>query len=452
MASKVIKYTNHEIFAIPVGNSLGLLDDEAVKVLYAPLSEEYTLMGKDEEREIREHIERGADISDSLKEIADDMVSVPDNYAEILSSIPDISKTTKMSLLPNLICNFSCSYCYSAKGRRGTTISWDRAKQALDFFINSDRIPPQHLSLFISGGGEPLVSWNVISRCIEYSKKRCQEQGFTIYISIVTNGSLLTPEIADFLLEHNCSVCVSFEVLKSLQDSQRGSYEKVHNTIIMLSKKGVRVMLNSTITPSSVGLMQEMVKTVGENYPFVAQYTMEPVTSVDLFDSAEKLEIFYDTFYNEYLKSKEIADKNGVPLRFTFDDDFRDVTVRHCPGKFCITPQGEISVCHLVSSPKETRYNDCVYGVVEDSGVKIDKEHFNRLYSVNLFSYERCNDCFAKYCCGGECMTRNAIYPADYMEKVCDFNRRFVRYRLLAKIEEVVKESSGLSLKEYVRE
>ena len=155
MASKVIKYTNHEIFAIPVGNSLGLLDDEAVKVLYAPLSEEYTLMGKDEEREIREHIERGADISVSLKEIADDMVSVPDNYAEILSSIPDISKTTKMSLLPNLICNFSCSYCYSAKGRSGTTISWDRAKQALDFFINSDRIPPQHLSLFISGGGEP---------------------------------------------------------------------------------------------------------------------------------------------------------------------------------------------------------------------------------------------------------------------------------------------------------
>ena len=152
------------------------------------------------------------------------------------------------------------------------------------------------------------------------------------------------------------------------------------------------------------------------------------------------------------MKSKEIADKNGVPLRFTFDDDFRDVTVRHCPGKFCITPQGEISVCHLVSSPKETRYKDCVYGVVEESGVKIDKEHFNRLYSVNLFSYERCNDCFAKYCCGGECMTRNAIYPADYMEKVCDFNRRFVRYRLLAKIEEVVKESSGLSLKEYVRE
>ena len=70
---------------------------------------------------------------------------------------------------------------------------------------------------------------------------------------------------------------------------------------------------------------------------------------------------------------------------------------------------------------------------------------------MNLFSYERCQDCFAKFSCGGECMTRNTIYPASYMEQVCKFNRRFILHQLLERLEENVKQEYGLTLAEYVR-
>lgn len=443
-----MRYQNKEIFAIPIGDKLNLIDNLAVSILYAPLCDQIVLISKEDEDEIRRYVETGVAINGDLKELADEMLA----STAYTMQIPDISKTTKMSLLPNSACNFACSYCYSAKGRSSTVLPWEKAKTALDYFINPKRVTERNLSLFISGGGEPLISWDITKRCIEYATSRCKELGFTIRISVITNGSLITKEMADFLLEHDCSVCISFEVLRELQDKQRKNFEVVHKNILQLGELGLQVMLNSTITPTSVAHMQEMVATVAEIYPFVVQYTMEPVTSIELFQTAQELECFYDNFYNNYIEAKQIARDKHVPLRFTFDDALRDVTIRHCPGKFCITPQGTISVCHLVSSPKEERYKECIYGKIEGETLEIDKSHFNQLYSINLFSYDRCRDCFAKFSCGGECLTRNTIYPADYMQKVCNFNRKFVLHQLLEKIEENIYEESGLTLEEYVKE
>lgn len=443
-----MKYTDYEIFSIPVGEELGLPHSDDVSILYAPLCDQIALVDRKDEYSIRQYLENKGPIPAELKDWADDLKA---SVTPQIMDTPDISKTTKMSLLPNLTCNFACSYCYSAQGRNSTVISWEKAKVVLDYFINPDRIRPQHLSLFISGGGEPLISWDVTRECIQYAVTRCREFGFTIHISVVTNGSLLNKQIAGFLHEYNCSACISFEVLPHLQELQRRNYDLVDRNILLLRKSGVRIMLNSTITPASVAYMQEMVRAVIERYPFVTQYTMEPVTSVELFETAGALAAFYDTFYNEYLKAKQIAKTYSLPLRFTFDDSLRETTIRHCPGKFCITPQGTISICHLVSSPKESRYDHCIYGKIDETGVKIDYKRFKELYSENLFSYERCKDCFAKFSCGGECMTRNAIYPASYMEQVCIFNRRFVLHQLLERLEENVKQEYGLTLAEYVR-
>lgn len=443
-----MKYQDKEIFAIPIGNKLNLTDNSAVSILYAPLCNQIVLIAREDEEEIRRYIKTGKAIDDDLQKLADEMLTTP----ACTMQIPDIAKTTKMSLLPNSACNFACSYCYSAKGRSSTVLPWEKAKTALDYFINPDRITQRHLSLFISGGGEPLISWDITKRCIEYATKRCEESGFTIRISVVTNGSLITREMANFLFQYNCSVCISFEVLKDLQNRQRKNFEVVDKNISLLGESGLRVMLNSTITPTSVAHMKEMIGTVADRYPFVAQYTMEPVTSVELFRTAQELGCFYNNFYHNYLEAKQTARDKHIPLRFTFDDALRDVVIRHCPGKFCITPQGTISVCHLVSSPKEERYKECIYGKIEDGVLEIDKNRFDQLYSMNLFSYDRCRDCFAKFSCGGECLTRNTTYPADYMQEVCDFNRRFVLHQLLEKIEENIYEESGLTLEEYVKE
>ncbi len=446
-----MKLNTSDIFLEPVGDELGLSDANQVYVMYSPLTEGLALVsGEDAARIIAcARSPEGTEDHEVMELIAE---MTPERMPSVEDLTP-LEKTAKLSVLPNLTCNFSCSYCYSAKGRSKTVIEWGKVKAVLDYFIDEKRLEPQPLSIFISGGGEPLLSWNIVERLLEYAGTRAKEKGYPLYMSVVTNGSLLTEDIADSLKRHDSSVCISFEVLRDLQDGQRNHYSQVRSNLLMLGEKGVRTMVNSTITPKSVLRMTEMVEEVVKSYPYVAQYTMEPVTGWEMFSSPDDMRRFYDHFYEEYLRCKEIAERNELNLRFTFDDSFRGITLRHCPGQFALTPSGTISACHLTSSPKESRYERCVYGRVTDSGeIEMDKDKFKALRDINVYAYERCSDCFAKWICGGECMARNDAYPEEYMKEVCRFNRRFVKHVLIEELRRTVFEETGLSLEEYVKE
>ncbi len=398
-------------------------------LLFAPLNEEIYTIDRESAHAILSASSIDA-VADS--ELRDFLVQLVAN-APLLSVTRDepIEKTTKLSLIPNNICNLKCSYCYSASGRNQSVIDEGKLKIALDWFVSRERVGEKPLSIFITGGGEPLATWSTTSMAIEYASRLATGQGINLYISVITNGTLITDDKIQFLKRYGCKIGVSFDVLEDLQNLNRGQYEKVNNALKALHSSSLRVMINTTITPSSVGRIEEIVDTVIEKYPFVEQFTMEPVTAVQLFDSSADLRIFYDTFFDAYFKAKQRADEVGLNLRFTFDDALRGITKRHCPGKFALTPSGKISVCHLVSSPLEKRFDECVYGEIGEKGLYIDQEKFCGLYSHNVFAYPECTDCIAKWSCGGECFTRRSTYPQEYFTEICRFNRRIVEHNIL---------------------
>lgn len=347
---------------------------------------------------------------------------------------------TTLSLLPNLICNFRCQYCYSAQGRSHAQITREKLRKALDFFIDPQRICPQTIKMFVSGGGEPLLSWETIKYALEYAYERARQYGFTLWVSFITNGAILEEEILHTLKTYACSVCVSFEVLPELQEHLRGQYEKVSQHIISYGKAGIPVMLNSTITPFSVDRMQEMMEEVLKTYPFVRNYTLEPVTDHTLFGSPGEMREFYRKFATHYRAIKELYGKGKTSLWFSLDEMADTMKMRYCPGKLCLTPQGTFSICHCASSPREDRYEKCVYGSVTEEGVTFDTEKFRQLMDLNVLHKEKCRDCFAKWNCGGECMTRADQYPEAYMEEVCHFNREWLRTQLEQRISEAYAE------------
>lgn len=51
----------------------------------------------------------------------------------------DPGKSLKLSLIPNNICNFACSYCYSAAGRSNAVLNSDKLFNVLDWFIDPSR-------------------------------------------------------------------------------------------------------------------------------------------------------------------------------------------------------------------------------------------------------------------------------------------------------------------------
>lgn len=421
-------------YRIPNTESFIVDFDNNASICYSPFKEEILLIDAVSASELK--TTEPKQYSDC--ELGEFVSNLEIESSELLKlSRPDIGKVTKLSLILNNICNLSCSYCYSATGRNNSKLPHKKLETALKWFIDPVRIENSDLSIFITGGGEPLATWDITSQAITLARELASTCGLTLHISIITNGTLLDEEKIDFLKNHNCSVGVSFDVLEDIQNSNRGKYEVVKHNIKMLLKAGLRVMINSTIIPSSETRITEAVETVVREFPGLAQYTVEPATGTALFGSPEKMHRFYDAFIKEYFLAKETAVRHGLKLRFTFDDSLRGVTKRHCPGKFALTPSGHFSVCHLVSSQKEDRFDDCTYGFVEGDKVIIDEKKFNRLYDINLFSYKECEDCIAKWSCGGECYTRRSTYPPEFMEEVCRFNRKVVERLLKEAVKDV---------------
>ena len=157
-----MRLTGTEIFAVPVGTDVGHDDNESVWIIHSPVKDEIALVAHDDFLRFLQYFEDGVSPEDDqLEDLISEMVCKEMTPQSV--TIPDIRKTSKLSILPNHICNFSCSYCYSAAGRSTTRMSWEKMRSALDFFIDENRIAPQPLSIFISGGGEPLLSWDTES-------------------------------------------------------------------------------------------------------------------------------------------------------------------------------------------------------------------------------------------------------------------------------------------------
>lgn len=406
--------------------------NEQSAICYSPLRNEIALIDTSTASILSSKTHSSFD--DELKEFIDGLVT--DASKNKTLSKRRIRKENKLSLIPNSICNLACSYCYSAAGRDNSKLSIENLETTLDWFIDKRRIDGDSVSIFITGGGEPLATWDITSHAISTAHELASNRGLKLYVSLITNGTLLDDEKIRFLKKYGCPVGVSFDVLEDIQNANRGKYNTVRRNIRRLLEEGMKVMINSTVIPSSVSRIAEAVETVVREYPRLAQYTVEPVTGAALFGSPEDMRSFYDAFLDGYFLAKETANRHGLKLRFTFDDSLRGVTSRHCPGKFSLTPSGHISICHLVSSSKEDRFGECTYGTVADGKLTIDDEKFERLYTHNVFEYQECTDCIAKWSCGGECLTRRSTYPPEYMAEVCRFNRKVV----LRLLEEEVKD------------
>ena len=146
----------------------------------------------------------------------------------------------KLTLQVTQRCNFRCSYCdYSnddaLRNRKHSpkSMSWETAKKAIDFF--SHRIRDSKSVSVGFYGGEPLLEFGLIKRCIEYINEVLEGKAFSY--TITTNASILTPEIARFLYENNVSLVISLDGPKEIHDSNRrfaadgsGTYDVVmHN-------------------------------------------------------------------------------------------------------------------------------------------------------------------------------------------------------------------------------
>lgn len=123
-----------------------------------------------------------------------------------------------LTIAPTMACNFCCPYCYE-KGQAYTTMSDETIDQLVSFVKDNY---PNISELFVGWyGGEPLLGIDKIQIITERLKGAIPE-GCGYRSSIVTNGYLLTPEVAQLLKECGVSDAqVTLDGSRKDHDSRR---------------------------------------------------------------------------------------------------------------------------------------------------------------------------------------------------------------------------------------
>lgn len=423
----------NDIFLIPIGDYL-YCEKSAYYIVYSPLKGR--MLAADN---------KGLE---QLHEIMPELVSDL-HIDDLVSKVEKASDLQKMSVLPNHTCNFNCSYCYSAKGRNNTTLQNDILDKALEYFIDPQRLKQRRLSLSFIGGGEPLLSWPLVKHGIEYADSLASRYGFSLFMTITTNGSIMNDSIMDVLSQYGVLPNISFDILEEAQNKYRKHFRQVCEALDKLCEKGLIPVVNATITPDSVERMQEMFDFMNERFPLIDNMVFEPVVSNEIFTTPRKLGAFYDKYIYHFFRTRTKAEAVHKNITCRIFKNIDSLLERGCPSKLALTPQGELSICYCVSSPKEKMYAQRVYGNVDANGVRIDEEKFKRINGINVHSYPKCEACFAKWHCAGGCMCPNDLYNAEHLEEVCRFTKEIIRRTLFLRMEKQCKSEGFSDMKEY---
>lgn len=400
-------------------------------VIYSPLAHSLISVDEKDFLHLKEELETTGHFSDrEIRRLIDEKEEPVPNY------VNNPNEVYALTILPNNICNFSCSYCYAAKGHGYDEIDENTLRTVLDFFIDARRTQRRHLYISFGGGGEPLLSWDKVKQVLLYAEELARSQGFMMHYSFASNGSVMNDDIIDAIGRYNIKVNISFDILKDIQNLQRKHYDKVCRTLDILLDRDIIPTINSVITPLNVTRQEEMVKEIHHRFPKLKRLSFDYVVDASLCQTSEELRSFYDNYTEHFFRAKEIGKGLGVCVSSIKYHNLEQIKMRACAGGFDLTPQGTLSMCFFVSSPKEILYNDFIYGHIEGKKVVFDTEKFRELVNASDNKQEKCHQCFLKWHCAGGCLYHTKSYSKEMLEIMCRFQQKFSLVALLNEMTE----------------
>lgn len=160
-------------------------------------------------------------------------------------------------------CNLNCVYCQaqSETSTKKGLMTKEIAKKGVDIALQS---PTSSITIEFQGG-EPLLNFETIKYIIEYSGNVNTNK--VISYNLVSNLSLLTDEIADYLSEHEVQVSVSLDGPSHVHNKNRpfriggGSYDATVRGIEMLRSRGIDLGAIQTTTKHSLNHAKDIIDT-----------------------------------------------------------------------------------------------------------------------------------------------------------------------------------------------
>lgn len=242
-------------------------------------------------------------------------------------------------------CNLRCAHCYIDHKDLQNELSREEINDLLDQMVDEGTL------WLLLTGGEPFIRKDFIDIYLDIKRK-----GFLI--TLFTNGTLITPEVADLL-----STWPPFSVEITLYGATRetyeavtavpGSYERCVRSINLLVEKGIPLKLKSmilTLNRNDLEGMKDIADQLGLGYRF------DPVINPGLDGSKEPAKV---ALKPEEVVELDINDPERLKAWQTFLKEFGgpppdSSKVYSCGAGiegFHIDPYGRMTVCILAREP-----------------------------------------------------------------------------------------------------
>lgn len=333
------------------------------------------------------------------------------------------------------MCNLRCEYCpysghlYVNRAHSGKRMSWETAQRSIDFYINNSQ-DSKYIGLAFYGG-EPLLEFELIKKCVLYIKSRVNNK--EIRFDITSNGTLLSDEIIKFFIEHDFQLMISLDGPEEVHNryrkfvNQKGSFHTVienvkHFNAMYPDYFKRKVMFNAVISPdrevscisdffdhesalstatinaspvSDNSLKDDVAIHVSDEYSMSIKFENFKVilNRLGLYNAInpQRPSIFTGNYENIRELSKNLIPINGLPESFHPGGPC-------IPGikKFFINVDGEFFPCERVNeNSQEMNIGNL------DKGINYDQ--IVNLINIGQLTEKQCKDCWAFIHCSQCC-------------------------------------------------
>lgn len=315
------------------------------------------------------------------------------------------------------VCNLKCLHCYQEK-HKPIALSYPQLLNILNQYreLLKKLKVKGHINLT---GGEPLCSPYFFKILDEFKKDK------ELYsFSILTNGTLITDEIAKKISEYNPEyVQVSLEGGRKTNDYIRGKnvYKKVANSIKYLKKYNVFVSISFTATRINYKEFPDVVR-------YAEKYGVDNVWSdrfiplskdneIDLQMSKEETNEYLKIMENERIRLRLKKSKTNVAmyraLQFQMTNDY-PYTCTAGKSLLTVMENGDLVPCRRMPIVVGNLLNNNMYDLYKNSKILKGLQKDT--------TPDDCKNCeHSKKCSGGlKCLTYAIYKDLNHKDVGCD--------------------------------
>ena len=306
-------------------------------------------------------------------------------------------------------CNMSCEYCYM-NGRK-EYMSEHTIAQAIEFGFKEAKVLQVQIT-----GGEPFLYFSGIKMIVEVLKRT----GEQFIAQVQTNGTVMSPEIVEFIKGEHLAVGTSFDGLSTCPEQLTGKHsnaeyhaKSVIRSLQIFAENGIKTGITCVVTSKNVDFIPRLIDFV---YPLGSVNSLHFSVVRKVGMAKDKSYLLPDMgLYEKQLKSlvtkwKEYSKWGGYigpKVEIRFIENLKQNMVKPASFQKChvitrtgcyVEPNGDLYPCASLSGAP-----DFFLGSVENG---IDEERYVSIEAKFGDVVKKCRRCDDLHLCGGACLAR----------------------------------------------